>query len=241
MRAPRKRSSPPPRSPPAPVAPCPPPRSPPRSALPGREGGRRRRSRASAFTIDRSDDKTARAHRGHSTGGQTCARRPRTSMARHARTARARTRCAQATGLRSDTYDPLLQGGDALRSCAAARPRAANPGRRAVAASIGQALRAPPPPPPGQRRRRPPAIYFQHGPQRRVHPGSRRRPSRAAMCAPRRRSTTSPRSFLAPALPRACTGLRGSARALRRVRLHPTEPAHGHVPTHAARAIRTIP
>ena len=58
----------------------------------------------------RSDDKTARAHRGHSTGGQTCARRPRTSMARRARTAQARTRCAQATSLRSDTYDPLLQG-----------------------------------------------------------------------------------------------------------------------------------
>ena len=69
----------------------------------------------------RSDDKTARAHRGHSTGGQTCARRPRTSMARHARTARARTRCAQATGLRSDTYDPLLQGfGGCPRASAAA-------------------------------------------------------------------------------------------------------------------------
>ena len=53
---------------------------------------------------------------------------------------------------------------------------------------------------------------------RRVHPSSRRRPPRAAMCAPRQRSTTSPRSFLAPALPRAFTGLRGSARALRRVR-----------------------
>ena len=57
---------------------------------------------------------------------------------------------------------------------------------------------------------------------RRVHPSSRRHPSCAAMCPLCRRSTTSPRSFLAPALPRACTGLRGSARALRRVRLHRT-------------------
>ena len=82
-------------------------------------------------------------------------------------------------------------------------------------------LRHRPPPPPAAGPGRGPGPVCAAG-VRRVHPSSRRHPSCAAMCPQCRRSTTSPRSFLAPALPRACTGLRGSTRALGRVRMHRT-------------------